>query len=1571
MQSIGCTSLSQSSGLLANIASTESSQIVVGIGIGSGDLKAALRLLTAAPKGSELCFVLIQSYDIGRSERDADIVARLSANLALPVAQVENGMPLCSNHVYVGPPNTLVSVRGSVFCTRPQASATGPSSPFDYFLVALAKEYGAHAIAICLAGGSETGHSGVRSVHEQGGLVIAQDLDQAASDGRARPANMAPVVDLVLPIERIPDVLLWLSAGKGRRDISSSLEGAQALAGVVRHLSGPLGRNIEPYKDSTLLRRMFHRMTTIGTKDLTHYLSTLQAEASETRKLAKDMVVHVTSFFRDPQAYDYLARLVIPKLVRQHPRSDPIRIWIAGCSTGEEAYSIAIQFHEEIARAKRDLRVQIFATDVSDRAVARGRAGRYPDSVRRHVSPGRLRRFFVKEPGGYRVSSQLRELVLFAVHDLIADAPFSRLDMIVCRNVLIYMRREAQEKILSLFQFALKERGIFFIGTADTIGLQSKGFSAISYADRIFERTGGQPRRPPPLPFLRTRESPHMTPRKQEHEIAAPVLQEAMLQRLHQMYGAASIMVNRQSEILHYSGPVGRYLTTACPESGAELGSVLLDGIAANTQVAFRRAAQGTPSSLQGAKVSREGKQIPVVVSAQPVTIDEMELVFLTFSDEPEDNQADQSKSGEEQQQLRSDRLEEELASVRRRLEKTIRDLEVVNEELTVAHQEAMSVNEELQSMNEELEASQEEMQSLNEELMILNQQLQDAAEQQRSSANDLRNILNSSEVATLFLDRAFNIRFFTPPATALFGLIATDVGRPLADLARRFTDDRLLDDARAVLDNLLPSRREIVTREDCWYLRKIAPYRCDSGQAEGVVITFDDITEIKLVERDIRAAHVFAQSVVETVREPLLVLGEGQRVTLVNKAFRDLFCANSTQFIGLPLVETPAQALAPLMREGLGHVENYRIEIEVPPRGRLALLTTTREIEGDTTAAGMMLLVLEDITDKERIEQSLIVANQGLEHANQIKSKFLAAASHDLRQPLQTMRLLSAILQRKLTDRDALKLNRKFEETIDVMNGVVNAILDINQLEAGAIRPSVQSFPANMLLDKLFGEFDFLVHAKGLSWRVLKCERTLKSDPRLLLQILRNLINNAIKFTCTGKILVGCRRRGDGVKIEVWDSGPGIPEADIANLFEFFHKGEANPPGANDGLGLGLAIVRQLSDILDHEVKVTSRVGRGTCFSVLVPLGDAAAEYVSVRSEPRRPIGKARGMRVLVVEDEASVREALEMLLVGEGHNVSAAASGMAGVTMVRSGAFSPDVIVVDYSIPGGMNGLEVIDEIRAALEFRIPAIVLTGDVSAAAIARIDAKADIHLTKPIQADELLDALQSLRARHVVQAPIDRVPAAAAPATASRAEDHPAGTVFVVDDDATIRDSIRQFLESHGHAVETFASGKELLRMAALNKEDCLILDARMPEMDGFEILGALGARAAHPPVIMITGQGDVQIAVRAMKEGAFDFIEKPVDSSQLLASVDRALATSTNSAEDASRRRAAATVVARLTKRQRSVLDLIVAGHANKVIANELGIGQRTVESHRATVMKKLGVKTFADLIRVAIAAD
>jgi two-component system CheB/CheR fusion protein len=474
-----------------------------------------------------------------------------------------------------------------------------------------------------------------------------------------------------------------------------------------------------------------------------------------------------------------------------------------------------------------------------------------------------------------------------------------------------------------------------------------------------------------------------------------------------------------------------------------------------------------------------------------------------------------------------------------------------------------------------------------------------------------------------------------------------------------------------------------------------------------------------------------------------------------------------------------------------------------------------------------------------------------------------------------------------------------------------------------------------------------------------------------LLLQILRNLVNNAVKFTSSGKVIIGCRRRGDRVAIEVWDSGPGILDAEMAKIFDFFQKGQTRPTGIDDGLGLGLAIVRHLSEILGHEIKVVSRAGKGSCFSVLVPIGNpASGDLVAMRGVAIRQTGPRNSeegsVRILIVEDEPSVRESLELLLVDEGYVIATAPNGREALAVVSPGGFCPEIIIVDYSIPGGMNGLDVIDGVRVIVGQQVPAVILTGDMSSTVITKIANKANVHLIKPVQAEELLEAIQCLRAR------TPPMPASVPSASTVRGSKDPAptDTVIVVDDDAAVREAICLLLESFGHSVVAYASGREFIEAKVANCRGCLILDACMPGVDGFEVLAHVVATDNNLPVIMITGQSDVQMAVRAMKTGAFEFIEKPVDPDQLRISVDHALRSMINSKENSLRRAAAAENVASLTKRQRAVMDLIVAGHVNKVIAFRLGITQRTVESHRATVMKKLGAKTFADLIRLALAA-
>ena len=783
--------------------------------------------------------------------------------------------------------------------------------------------------------------------------------------------------------------------------------------------------------------------------------------------------------------------------------------------------------------------------------------------------------------------------------------------------------------------------------------------------------------------------------------------------------------------------------------------------------------------------------------------------------------------------------LERRLAEVAAELEGALRDLDSAKEDQRRISEQAMSLNEEAQSTNEELVTSKEELQSVNEELTALNSQLHETLERQRNTSNDLQNILESSGIATIFLDEDLRIRFFTPAAMSLFRVISTDIGRPLADFTSLANDGDLIKDASIVLDEHRTIEREVTTHNGVWYNRVILPYRTHDGLVEGVVITFTNITE------------------------------------------------------------------------------------------------------------------------KKRAAEALAAATQAAEHASLAKSRFLAAASHDLRQPLQTIRLLQGLLASKCVDPVLQALLKRLDATVGVMSGMLNTLLDINQLEAGVIHADVESFPLSELFEHLDADFGYHMRAQGLEWRVVSSSCVVRSDPRLLEQILRNLLSNAVKFTTHGKVLLGRRRRGRMMRIEVWDTGPGISEENRQAIFEEFHQINNPARERSKGLGLGLAIVERLANLLGHAIDVKSRPGHGSMFSISVPIESSAP--VALGSIPGKlTVEPAQGNgSILVIEDDPTIRELLEMLLRDAGYRPLGAADGVVALASSER----PDLIVADFNLPNGPNGVEVIAQLREKFHREIPAIVITGDISTQTLRAIASLGCRHLGKPVEALELLGVVTNLLAASKQAAKIE--------ATARAPGESSSSTIFVVDDDPGVRDVAREMLESHGCEVETFESCEAFLEALRPGRSGCLVIDAVLPGMNGFELLARLKADGIALPSIMITGHGDVSMAVKAMRAGASDFIEKPFGHGELLASINNALEPPPESGPEQARRAAAVAHLKGLTKRQRQILGLVLAGHPSKNIAADLGISQRTVENHRAAIMQKTGSRNIPALIRLAVAAD
>ena len=1424
---------------------------VVGIGASAGGLEACRKLVDALPASIGMAFILVQHLDPTHQSMMVDLLA---GHTSMTVCQATDGMTLARDHLYVIPPGSYLAVGdGALHLSQPQARH-GARLPFDFLLHSLAEAYGARAVCVILSGSGADGSLGLKAVHERGGLVIAQDPDEASYDGMPRNAILTGAVDLVLPVANIPGALIKHDGKLPRpqvRGTASPQEGMHDwLPAFIDLLRTKTAHDFTLYKTGTLQRRIERRMTmaAIEADSMDRYLELLRRDANELDLLAKDLLINVTSFFRDPKVFEFLAAKVVPDLIHGQTSDQPIRVWIAGCSTGEEAYSLAMLFREAFAATQSNIKVQIFASDVDPDAVMSARDGLYPATIEADVSAARLARFFTKDEHGYRVLPELRAMVVFTVQDLLTDPPFARLDMISCRNLLIYLSAEAQANVVALFHFALREGGILLLGTAETVGNPDGRFEVISKPERLYRHLG----RSRPGEFGLSRgfgDSVRVPVRPSQGQVLTrPIALAELCRRLVlEAFAPAAVLINQTHECLYILGPADRYLRVASGHATLDLFSMAQPDLRIKLRSAIRRASQENARVVTaGGRVTHDGRTISFGIDVQPVVSQGEALLLICFVDEPmSERTQDQPITPLEIPRIAA--LEKELESTRAELQGAIHSLEISAEEQKAINEEALSVNEEYQSANEELLTSKEELQSLNEELTALNSQLQETLERQRTTSNDLQNILYSTDVATIFLDAELNIRFFTPATRSLFSIIPSDLGRPLSDLNSLAADSALLADARMVLRTLTPIEREIEARSGAWYVRRVLPYRTELSKSEGVVITFVDMTE------------------------------------------------------------------------------------------------------------------------RRHVADELEVAKRQAELANVAKSRFLAAASHDLRQPLQTLALLQGLLAKNVEGERAQKLVARIDVTLSAITGMLNALLDINQIEVGTIQVETANFAVETLLGRLKDEFIYVAQAKGLELHVVPCGLSIHSDQRLLEQMVRNLLSNAIKYTKRGKVLLGCRRRQGQLSIEVWDTGIGIPDEELHAIFEEYHQLDNPARERSRGLGLGLSIVQRLGRLLGHRVRVQSRPGKGSVFTVEIVLAphDVALHPESNQGHAGNDVVVElyRNHAILIVEDDPEVRELLELFLKEEGYRVTTAPNGVEALDLVARGIIQPDLVLADYNLPNGLDGLQVITKLRESLHREIPAIILTGDISTGTVGQVALRHCTQLNKPIKLKELTQAIQSvLPAAHAIAPP--------SPRRTETVDSAGAAVIFVVDDDRGVREAIRSVLEDDGRMVEDYAACEAFLESYRPGREACLVIDAYLPGMGGLELLHQLRQAGHGLPAIMITGNSDVPMAVQAMKAGASDFIEKPISRGELLTSVGRALEQSRDSGKLSAWRDDAASHMAGLTARQREIMELVLAGHPSKNIAADLHISQRTVENHRAAIMKKTGMRSLPALVRLALAA-
>lgn len=821
--------------------------LVAGLGASAGGLDAFKKFFAATPPDSGIAFVLVPHLDPAHESLMVDLLAR---HTAMPVLEAKDGLEVEPNRVYIIPPNKYMTISGGVLRLTGPVERFGAPTTIDFFLRSLAGDLRERAICIILSGTGAHGTLGLRAVKAAGGVTFVQDPATAEYERMPENAIATGLADYVMPVERMPEVLVQLvqrvrvSTAPGAETAS---ENEYPLHQVLALMQALTKFDFRSYRKKMLLRRIERRMGLARIDSLPDYVTYLRKNPDELKLLVNDFLISVTSFFRDPEAFEELAKQVIAPLVQSKPVDGVIRVWVPGCATGEEAYSLVILLLEEIKAAEKHCELQVFATDIDQDALQTARQGLYPESISADVSQLRLARYFSHTDGSYQVGKQLRESLVFASQNLMADAPFSKMDLISCRNLLIYLESDIQKKVLKLLHFALNPSGYLFLGPSETIGRLTDLFEAVSKKWRVFRRIGTARAERVEFPIAIGTDARGSSRQGADSGAERPVNFADLTQRLVlEQLDAAAVLINRKYEILYYLGPTARYLDLPTGEPTHDLLILARDGLRTRLRAAVHKAFRDNHSiMLSGLRVNRDGEYHAIAVTVTPVPAPRSieGLLLITFREEST-AVAEPPVSPSEDSLIRQ--LEYELRVNKEDLQTNIEEMERTNEELKASNEEVMSMNEELQSANEELETSKEELQSLNEELTTVNNQLQDKVHELESANNDMANLLNCTNIATVFLDTSFRIKLFTPAATQLFSLIASDIGRPVGDIVKKVIDDNLFHDAQQLLRDLIPREKEVQTAEGRWCVRRIEPYRTADNRIDGVVITFFDITQRK-----------------------------------------------------------------------------------------------------------------------------------------------------------------------------------------------------------------------------------------------------------------------------------------------------------------------------------------------------------------------------------------------------------------------------------------------------------------------------------------------------------------------------------------------------------------------------------------------------------------------------------------------------------------------------------------------------------------------------------------------------
>jgi two-component system CheB/CheR fusion protein len=868
---------------------------IVGIGASAGGLDALEQFLGNVPENCGMAFVVIQHLDPTQKGMLPELLQRITR---MEVFQAKDRMRVKPGGVYVIPPNKSMSILKGMLHLFEPLEIRGLRLPIDFFLHSLAEDMGKRAIGLILSGMGSDGSAGLRAIKEKNGIVIVQDPVSAQFDSMPRHAIDSVIPDLVAPPNELPQLLFdFLNLIPSvRSSLDLEIKDQSALEKIVILLRSRTGNDFSLYKKNTVYRRIERRMSVHKIDKISSYVRFLQENPKEIDILFKELLIGVTNFFRDGSVWEKMHETMIGLFSKSTARYE-LRAWVPGCSTGEEAYSLAILFKEALDKIYQhsNYSLQIFATDLDNDAIETARKGLFPSNITADVSPYRLKRFFIKTEDGYRVNTEIREMIVFATHNVIMHPPFTKIDILSCRNLLIYLDAELQKKLLGLFYYSINPDGILLLGSSETLGTQSHFFSALDSKLKIYLKSSTSlPAELFDFPAVFSKTNPTNT-EKQMPVKSVQNIQTLAEQLMLQQYSPAGVLVNENGDIIYISGRTGKYLEPAVGKANLNIFAMLRDGLRNEFPMAFRKTILTKEVViLRNIKVGTNGgtKIINVTIQAieKPEPLNGM--VIIIFSDVPDSPVSRQGakKGKSDQNAARHSELEDELQRTREEIQIIVEEMQTSQEELKSANEELQSTNEELQSTNEELTTSKEEMQSLNEELQTVNAELQSKVDDFSRVNNDMKNLLNSTDIATLFLDKELKIRRYTIQATKIFKLIKSDIGRPFTDLVSDLIYPGLAVDAQEVLQTLVFIQKQIATIDNRWLSVRIMPYRTFDDRIDGLVITFINITELKQAEVKLQETLQMNRLIIQTSDDIIIKLSTDYMITMFNPAAEKLF---------------------------------------------------------------------------------------------------------------------------------------------------------------------------------------------------------------------------------------------------------------------------------------------------------------------------------------------------------------------------------------------------------------------------------------------------------------------------------------------------------------------------------------------------------------------------------------------------------------------------------------------------------------------------------------------------------